>query len=277
MQEIRNKVRVMSASEIARSRYPLKESDERRCVLGKSFEVGYSYISWLISKNCEPSDIFSSIKDHEVNKVGRIIDTDKEEDRDWLNDNDYQYCNGCNQSFNGDAFLFECEYNYFCAECYLKEMERVFFTKIENDVTKLSQSEKKYLKNLLYLFWKHNITGQTPPTKAKRHNNCIITAKPDLIKYDFDNLISEFKIYPLNNYAREQTKIFAWVFDNPICLYGVSPDFELQKETIYPPNNIGEIPELGELHDNEEICKYCNLPNCNCKPIYNDYENWAEE
>lgn len=278
----KSKIRIVSASEIARSRFPLKEKDERKCILGKAFEQAYCYVSYKIDGIIDLSEIHSEIIEQQSKRLGYKYDANNKKIDEQLMNDEITCCSICDECWNIDDVClctFNKEYDWMCMDCMLKKMKKILIEKAE-EITKLTEEEKMRFLGIFNLFLNENICGTIPPTKAKRCGEWIITAKPDLWDaHSQEELIyNEFKICLINDYAREQVKIFAWVVNHSINLYGISQDFKLQKETIFPPDTIGEIPDtIGELYNNEEICPYCNLSNCNCKPVYDicegdDYE-----
>ena len=274
MQET-TQIKVISASEIARIHHPLKEINERRLILGKAFEQAYCYVSWKVDGIIDLSNIDSEIKKQQSIRLGYKYDANNNKIEERLMNDEITYCDICNECWNVDTIFmspFNKEYDWMCIECMLRRMKDMLIEKAE-ETTTLSEEEKEYFLRIFNLFLSGNICGKTPPTTARRYENYIVTAKPDLWDVSWnESTYNEFKIGELDDYAREQAKIFAWVVNEPINLYGVSSDFWLQKEIVYPSEDIGKIPEsIGKAYDIREICENCNLPNCNCKPVYHNY------
>lgn len=267
-------VKVISASDLAKSRFPI-DGDRRKAELGKVFEISYSYVSWKIDKCWGlPNDLGLRIDEQKTLKLNRKFD--KKEMEDKVFNDEMTHCNNCLECFTTDVILLEIDHDWVCLECALEIFEKIFLEKAK-ELIPLTQKEEKYLLRLYHLFRIEGVGGRTPKTRARKYNNStIITAKPDLEYCEHPNtLFNEFKTYPINEYAREQARIFAWVFDSKINLFGVNEihlkngdvQYKIQKETIYPPKEIGIIPEcIGDIVMDDEICKECNLPNCNCIP-----------
>jgi hypothetical protein len=58
------------------------------------------------------------------------------------------------------------------------------------------------------------------PTFRRYENGIYIAAQPDLYSPYLDKYF-EFKTYPIDDYARKQAEIFAWVLDHPVTLVGL--------------------------------------------------------
>ena len=109
------------------------------------------------------------------------------------------------------------------------------------------------------------VVGEKPPTHFKEFKDSIfVAAQPDL--YDaFTDTYYEFKLYPINDYARAQARVFAWVLGEPIILVGLKERpggyFEVEKEVITPPNTLDVSPEeLRRIAHTEEFCKDLKIP-----------------
>ncbi len=85
-----------------------------------------------------------------------------------------------------------------------------------------------------------------------------IAAQPDLY-YEETDTYYEFKLYPINEYARKQTEIFAWVLGKPVVLVGLVEDkngyLTAEKETIGLPDRLDvDVEELKRYAVEEEFC-----------------------
>jgi len=112
---------------------------------------------------------------------------------------------------------------------------------------------------------KAGVVGEKPSTHFKEFKDFIfIAAQPDL--YDmFTDTYYEFKLYPINDYARVQARVFAWVLGKPIVLIGLKEGldkyFEVEREVITPPNTLDVSPEeLRRIAHTEEFCKDLKIP-----------------
>jgi hypothetical protein len=109
------------------------------------------------------------------------------------------------------------------------------------------------------------VVGEKPRTKFKRlSDRLFISAQPDLYDESTDTYY-EFKLYPINDYARRQAEIFAWVLEKPIVLIGLREDtsgyLSVEKEVINPPEKLEvDINELEKLAVVEEFCKDLMIP-----------------
>jgi hypothetical protein len=93
---------------------------------------------------------------------------------------------------------------------------------------------------------KANVVGiGCPPTFKRYENGIYISAQPDLYSPSQDKYF-EFKTYPIDEYARNQVEIFAWVLQHPITLVGlreVGDEYEVETIVVEPkPINID--PEI---------------------------------
>jgi hypothetical protein len=80
-----------------------------------------------------------------------------------------------------------------------------------------------------------------PPTFRRYENGIYIAAQPDLYNPYSDEYF-EFKTYPIDEYAKIQAKIFAWVLDHHVVLVGLrgaSDGYEVEEIVVEPkPLNI---------------------------------------
>jgi hypothetical protein len=93
---------------------------------------------------------------------------------------------------------------------------------------------------------KANVVGiGCPPTFRRYGNGIHISAQPDLYS-PYLNRYFEFKTYPIDEYAKKQAEIFAWVLQHPIILAGLreaSDGYEVETMVVEPkPLNID--PEI---------------------------------
>jgi hypothetical protein len=112
---------------------------------------------------------------------------------------------------------------------------------------------------------KAGVVGEKPLTRFKEFKDFIfIAAQPDL--YDSSTgTYYEFKLYPINDYARTQAKVFAWVLEKPIVLVGLKEMsngyFDVEKEVINPPETLDVGPEdLKKVARTEKFCKDLKIP-----------------
>ncbi|MGB9693839.1 MAG: hypothetical protein ACPLYF_03250 [Fervidobacterium sp.] len=104
------------------------------------------------------------------------------------------------------------------------------------------------------------VIGRKPKTQFTKYGDILISAQPDL--YDGSNYY-EFKTYPIDDYARAQSKVFSFVLGEPIILIGPVEREDgyvtFEKEVVTAENFVlPEIPQtLGEF---EEVCDVCGLP-----------------
>jgi NAD-dependent dihydropyrimidine dehydrogenase PreA subunit len=121
------------------------------------------------------------------------------------------------------------------------------------------------------------VVGRKPKTKFRTHNDILIAAQPDL--YDGTNYY-EFKTYPIDDYARAQSKVFSFVLSEPIILVGlvVREDgyVDFEKEVVTAENFVlPEIPPTLGIY--EDVCDECGFPlkYCICGAV--EFEEEAEE
>lgn len=262
-------VKIMCASAIARHRFPLLVHNERNCELGKAFEEAYSFVRWKMENSLSRSDIFN-YENEEKYILGRKFSEENVKDVKMIEKGKYTYCDSCYDLYKNVRFALCNIHNndVVCKKCYLRRLETDFFNKINKKIKNLSFSEKEFLKNIMHLFIKNDVDGRTPKTRAKRIGNYIITAKPDL-ETGGSSEFSEFKICPIDDYAREQSRVFAWVVGKNINLFGVNKNLEIMNEIISVPESIGDLSNVtGEITDDTKICRLCNLPRCNCDELF---------
>jgi len=93
---------------------------------------------------------------------------------------------------------------------------------------------------------KANVVGiGCPPTFRRYESRIHISAQPDLYSPYLDKYF-EFKTYPIDEYAKKQAEIFAWVLQHPITLVGLreaGDGYEVETIVVEPkPLNID--PEI---------------------------------
>jgi len=126
------------------------------------------------------------------------------------------------------------------------------------------------------------VIGEKPKTSFKRlTRDLFVAAQPDL--YDeFTETYYEFKLYPINDYARKQAEVFAWVLEKPVVLVGLKEDsrgyLSAEKEIITPPKNLKiDINELKKVATVEEFCADLMIPVYQYERNYTkylEYENY---
>lgn len=95
---------------------------------------------------------------------------------------------------------------------------------------------------LFSAFLAADVRGLTPATRHRPHGNLVVYAKPDLAERSADPSLTEFKTAPIDEYARIQTAVMAWVFDEPIRLVGARTDqqngwVEVESERVDPDSD----------------------------------------
>ncbi len=106
--------------------------------------------------------------------------------------------------------------------------------------------------------------GHKPRTLFRElRDGVYIAAQPDLEWGPTEGAVLhyfEFKLYPLNEYARAQTRVFSWVLGVPLTLIGLRPDGPgylaetqvISGEGFQPPVpdvSMGMVQEFCERHD----------------------------
>lgn len=109
------------------------------------------------------------------------------------------------------------------------------------------------------------VVGKKPKTMFRKlTSDLFIAAQPDL--YDEStNTYYEFKLYSINDYARKQVEVFAWVIEKPVVLIGLNENPEgylsVEREVITPPRNLGvDVNELKKIAVVEEFCADLMMP-----------------
>jgi len=109
------------------------------------------------------------------------------------------------------------------------------------------------------------VVGEKPLTQFRElADSLFIAAQPDAYDEGSDTYY-EFKLYPINDYARTQTKVFAWVLQRPVVLVGLRElpggYFKAEKEIVVPPSTLGVDPgELRKIATPEEFCADLGIP-----------------
>ncbi|MEM2004977.1 MAG: hypothetical protein QW705_00085 [Zestosphaera sp.] len=112
---------------------------------------------------------------------------------------------------------------------------------------------------------KAGIVGVKPPTHFRMFSDSLlIGAQPDL--YDESTgTYYEFKLYPINEYARAQATVFAWVLRRPVVLAGLKEDsreyMEVEKDVISPPDDLKvDLEDLRRIAISEDFCTDPMIP-----------------
>ncbi|MEM1601527.1 MAG: hypothetical protein QXT01_04405 [Sulfolobales archaeon] len=128
---------------------------------------------------------------------------------------------------------------------------------------------------------KAGVVGEKPPTAFRHYSDSIfIAAQPDLYN-ESEKTYYEFKLYQINEYARTQTKIFAWVLKSPVVLVGLKEDasgyIHVEKEVITPPDSIDVSTEvLRTIARPELFCAKLMKPLKYCVAEYDENEYFED-
>ncbi|MEM4972002.1 MAG: hypothetical protein QXE01_12215 [Sulfolobales archaeon] len=112
---------------------------------------------------------------------------------------------------------------------------------------------------------KAGVVGEKPRTRFRELvKGLFVAAQPDLYDESTDTYY-EFKLSPINNYARKQAEVFAWVLGKPVVLVGLKEDLNgylsAEKEVIKPPEKLEvDIEELKKHAVVEEFCSDLMIP-----------------
>jgi len=112
---------------------------------------------------------------------------------------------------------------------------------------------------------KAGVVGEKPRTRFRElEEGLFIAAQPDLYDDSADTYY-EFKLYPINDYARRQAEVFAWVLGKPVVLVGLSEGpggyVTVEKELVEPPKELGvDASRLREVAEAEEFCSDLKVP-----------------
>lgn len=120
--------------------------------------------------------------------------------------------------------------------------------------------------------------GSKPSTRFMQlAPGVMLAAQPDL----FDiatGVVTEFKTYPINDYAIAQSRVFAYVCGRPIRLVGLAKDDDgsyTAQECMVTADGL-VLPEIPErLFVEQEWCDVCGRPvaNCKCYELGTDWRN----
>ena len=112
---------------------------------------------------------------------------------------------------------------------------------------------------------KAGVVGEKPRTRFRElAEGLMVAAQPDLYDESTDTYY-EFKFGPINDYARKQAEVFAWVLGKPIVLVGLREDqngyMNVEKEVIQPPEKLDvDVAELRKHAVVEEFCSNLMIP-----------------
>lgn len=112
---------------------------------------------------------------------------------------------------------------------------------------------------------KAGVVGGKPPTQFREFSDSLlIAAQPDLYNESTDTYY-EFKLYPINEYARAQATVFAWVLRKPVVLVGLKEDsrgyMEVEKRVITSPDDLGvSDKDLKKIAVTEKFCRDSMIP-----------------
>lgn len=120
------------------------------------------------------------------------------------------------------------------------------------------------------------VVGKKPKTMFRKlTSDLFVAAQPDLYDESADTYY-EFKLYSINDYARKQVEVFAWVLDKPVVLVGLNENpggyLSVEKEVIAPPRNLEvDVNELRKIAVVEEFCVDLMIPVYQYKKNYTRY------
>ncbi|MEM1631233.1 MAG: hypothetical protein QXX83_03815 [Thermofilum sp.] len=132
------------------------------------------------------------------------------------------------------------------------------------------------------------VVGLKPKTRFRVYGSVRIAAQPDLRSFEGDTLF-EFKLCPIDTYARVQSSIFAYVWECPVRLVGLIEEggrYKVEAETISPPRSLKDLgitPELVETVAHEQLwCTRWGEPvdyeDCyECEAAWTSEEDWEGE
>ncbi len=109
------------------------------------------------------------------------------------------------------------------------------------------------------------VVGEKPRTAFRHYaDNIFIAAQPDLYK-ESEGTYYEFKLYPINEYARTQAKLFAWVLETPVVLVGLKKGvggyLTTESEILAPPDSVDvSIDVLRAIAKPEVFCTKLMMP-----------------
>ncbi|MEO3993797.1 MAG: hypothetical protein QN229_05805 [Desulfurococcaceae archaeon TW002] len=120
------------------------------------------------------------------------------------------------------------------------------------------------------------VIGEKPGTVFRNlTDDLFIAAQPDLYN-ESTKTYYEFKLYPINDYARKQAEVFAWVLEKPVVLVGLKEDLEgyvsVEKEVVVPPKDLRiDVSELKKVAVVEEFCADLMIPTYQYERSYARY------
>ncbi|MHB1830430.1 MAG: hypothetical protein ACYCO0_03470 [Candidatus Micrarchaeaceae archaeon] len=226
----------ISASDIAKLIAEPTHADAEALEYGKKCEEAISTVIYMVSYGCEFDyrcpDVSSEFQKLSKEEFDKKIEED---------DPPCSECDRCkrrilnedNSQVWGDGDL---QYDSFCS------MKCLFDAACE--IEELDEFQTKLARKLL----EAGVQGRTPPTQSIMKRGIEVFAKPDIWNPSIeDSDYHEFKTYPLNDYARAQSKVFAWVLDSDINLYGFDGE-NIQHELIKKESiKDSEIPDFRSI------------------------------
>jgi hypothetical protein len=109
------------------------------------------------------------------------------------------------------------------------------------------------------------VVGEKPRTRFREVTESLyVAAQPDLYDSSTDTYY-EFKLYPINDYARKQAEVFAWVLGRPVVLVGLREGpggyLTVEREVVQPPRELGvDVGRLREVAEVQEFCSDLKVP-----------------
>lgn len=147
----------------------------------------------------------------------------------------------------------------------------VFRSLLGTELSRRGILTKPLLKKGVKMCWallEAKATGSKPTTRFKEFSpGKFLAAQPDL--YDATTgTVTEFKTYPIDDYAITQSRVFSYVLERPIRLVGLIPneDGTYKAEDMVISIEDFTIPTIpANLFTEQEWCNDCNRPLSACK------------
>lgn len=270
------KIRVVSASQVAKLMAPEPSGTLESMKFGKKFEQAFSKICWLMEKEglewIDPKTVESNTK--------TCPDCNHQFLEEEITEEQYIFCDMCKRRWcencNIPSFAWGSPYpDFFCGEC----IGTAILAELNNHFT---QDDLNLARTISINFLRIGIKGRTPKTQYKQiAGDKYISYKPDIVKdkYPMSDTYTEFKTGKIEAYQIAQSKIFSWCIGEPITLVGW--DHENKKPIIstIDGNNL-QLPTIPDnLFSDCELCDGCmrNYGLCRCGEFDYSFPNYNED
>ncbi|HME56654.1 MAG TPA: hypothetical protein VKM55_30920 [Candidatus Lokiarchaeia archaeon] len=258
-------VKAISASKLAALATSEPNGSAENQEFGKKVEQAIEKVSWKYDVDEFSEQMITHLDQCEKCKKDCLnINNASDEDEDWEQCDEVISIYERNGKFNDFK-------DYFSASEALDFISSCVAHVVEPDLKSINHERAE---TIAREFFKAGLRGNTPKKQWREINEHRIYAKPDLRAGLWWNDYYEFKIYPISDYARMQSAIFAWVLDENVTLLGFK-DGHAEKEIIKPLTDeemLDLITRFDSEFDDEKDEEESSVHDS-----YIDYENDLDE